>query len=64
MAQALDVTTAVAAKCRAITATGTPTVQKDVTTGLRAYLNTEIADATSVARKDLNTRVWLDLPHT
>lgn len=64
MAMQLDVTTVVVTKLAAITADGTPTVQKDVTTGFRHYLNTEIADGTSVARKDLNTRVWGDLPHT
>lgn len=57
MAMALDVTTVLITKLKAL-------LPGDQTYKLREYLNTEIADATSVARKDLCTRVWLDLPHT
>lgn len=57
MAMALDVTTVVITKLRAL-------LPGDQTTKFTEYVKTEIADATSVARKDINTRIWLDLPHT
>jgi len=57
MAMALDVTTVVITKLRAL-------LPGDQTTKFREFLNTELADVTHIARKDLTTRVWIILPKT
>ena len=61
MAMALDVTTVTATKCAALLSGATA---NDVTTKLRAFLNSTIATDGQSARKDLTTRLWLILPNT
>ena len=60
MAMQLDLTTVYRTKCKAVLgATVT-----DVTTKMVQYQRTVEGTAASVARKDISTRIWLDLPHT
>jgi hypothetical protein len=57
MAMRLDVTTVVITKLRAL-------LPGDQTTDLSTYVQSVVATAASSARKDITTRVWLDLPKT
>ena len=60
MAMNLDLTTVFRTKCAGVLgATAT-----DVTTKMRAYLNTLIIDPAKTPVADLNTRTWNDLPKT
>ena len=56
MAMALDVTTVWTTKYKAQTG--------DKTTKMSKYVQSVVATGASSARKDITTRVWLDLPHT
>ena len=64
MAMQLDLTTVVKTKVAALRAAGSGGSAKDATTAFGKYVQSVIATAASSARKDANTRVWLDLPHT
>jgi hypothetical protein len=57
MAMQLDLNTVLVTKLRAL-------LPGDQTFDLQTYLRTVIGTAASAARKDLNTRVWNDLPKT
>jgi hypothetical protein len=61
MAMALDLTTVFRTKCAAVLSGSTA---NDVTTKMSTYVQSVVATGASSARKDVNTRVWLDLPHT
>ncbi len=56
MAMNLDVTTVWTTKYKAQTG--------DKTTKMSTYVKSVQATAASAARKDTNTRIWNDLPHT
>ena len=60
MAMQLDFTTVFRTKCQAVLAA----TATDVTTQMRIYLNTLIADPAKTPVADLNTRTWTDLPKT
>lgn len=64
MAMQLDVTTVIVTKLKALRTAGSGGASLDTQTAFDSYVDTVVGTSASAARKDVTTRVWLNLPHT